>query len=85
MSSSLIRATSSVIPELTSDPSSPSPQQAWVLVTQSGHGVVGGGKLRSFLGLGFTYVSAGSGGTISYSYQFSYRTNEGTTKRVMIS
>lgn len=71
----------SSIPELSSDPSTPSAGDAWVL--RQGSGGSGGGKLRMFMGLGFPYVSAGSGG--SFTYKFSYQTTEGTTKRVTIS
>jgi len=85
MSSQLIRANSGLIPELTADPSNPSPQKAWVLKTQSGSGPSGGGKMIAYLGLGFPYLVAGSGGSITLTYQFSYMTLEGTTKRVTLS
>lgn len=69
------------IPELSADPVSPAAQDAWVL--RQGAGGSGGGKLKMFLGLGFPYVKPNSGG--AFTYQFSYRTQEGTTKRVTIS
>lgn len=65
------------IPEYTSDPISPSAEDAWVL--RSG-GAVGGGSPIGML-LALTY--AGSGG--SYTYQFSYYTNEGTIIRNTLS
>ena len=71
----------SEIPQLTSDPSSPAAHDAWVLKT--GGGGAGGGVFKGFLGLGFPYATVGSGG--SPTYQLSYRTEEGTTKRVTLT
>ena len=65
------------IPELSSDPVSPSAQQAWVL--KSG-GLVGGGDPIGLL-LALTYPGAGSITT----YQFSYRTLENTTIRATLA
>ena len=67
------------IPELSTDPSPARIEDAWVL--RQGSGVVGG-KLNTFFGLGFPYVSVGSG---SFTYQLSYRTNAGTTYRVNLT
>lgn len=68
-----------VIPEKTSDPVSPRPEDAWVL--RSGTST-GGGKINAFMGLGFPYVSAG---TASYTYRLKYRTKEGSTISVVLS
>jgi hypothetical protein len=73
------------IPELTSDPISPQAETAWILRQGAGASVTGGGTIRAFLGLGFPYLTVGSGGASTYTYQFSYRTLEATTKRVTIS
>lgn len=71
------------IPQLNSDPASPTSQSAWVLKTAGGGGT-GGGVYKGTLGLGFPYLSKSSGGG-SATYQLSYRTIEGTTKRVSLS
>jgi hypothetical protein len=68
-----------VIKQLDSDPASPKAQDAWVLKQGS---VSGGGTFKAFMGLGFPYMSVG---TASYTYAFSYRTKEGTTKRVNLT
>lgn len=81
MSSQLIRARSGTIPELSADPSSPSPQQAWVL--RSGSGGTGGGKITFTAGFGALMTKHNTGS--SFSYQFSYETLEGTIKRVTLS
>lgn len=57
------------IPEYTSDPVSPSAQDAWVRRSGSA-----GGQVTLFIG-GFPYTDPGSG----YTYEFRYRTTEGTT------
>lgn len=72
---------SSSIPELSSDPASPTTNQAWVL--RSGSGGTGGGVLQATMGLGFPYLSANTGG--SFSYQFSYYTEAGTIVRSTLS
>lgn len=69
------------IPQYNSDPVSPAAEDAWVLRTTSGG--AGGGKLKSYFGLGFPVTTPGTG--VTSTYQFSYRTLEGTTKRVTIS
>ncbi len=68
--------TDGYIPELTSDPVSPTPETAWVL--RSG-GFVGGGVPVGLL-LGIT--TAGSG---SFSYELRYRTLENSTIGVVLS
>ena len=72
------------IPEYTSDPVSPANQSAWVL-KQGGGTVTGGGKLNGILGMATYLVSPGTAGGGALTYQLSYRTLEGTTKRVTIS
>lgn len=72
----------SAIPELSLDPVSPNAGDAWVLKTQSGSGSIGGGKPRGLL-LGLTIP--GSGGSITFSYKFSYRTSEGSTVRTALA
>lgn len=67
---------STSIPELTSDPVSPTPQSAWVLATTS---IVGGGDPIGLL-MALTHA-----GAITYSYQLSYRTLENTTVRVALT
>jgi len=64
----------STIPELTSDPSSPTAGQAWVLATPLA-------AIGSPIGilLALTYA------TTTFSYQFSYRTTENTTIRTVLS
>lgn len=66
------------IPQLDADPTSPAPEDAWVLATISGGS--GGG---SPYGLLLTITKPNTGGTSSY--QFSFRTKEGTTKRVTLT
>lgn len=69
------------VPELSVDPASPNAQDMWVL--KQGGGGVGGGKLRAFFGLGWPYLTVGSGGATTY--KLSYRTQEGTTIRATMS
>lgn len=71
----------SAIPEYTTDPVSPSPEDAWVLKTTSG-GSGTSGKVFAYGGLGFPLIQAGGGTT---TYQFSYRTLEATTIRVTMA
>lgn len=70
-----------IIPQLSTDPTSPKAQDTWVLATVSAGS--GGGVYKAALGLGFPYLSKASGG--SSTYQLSYRTKEGTTKRVSLT
>lgn len=62
------------IPQYSSDPSSPKPEEAWVLRSTGG----GGG---SPVGLLLAITTPGSGN----SYAFKYRTKEGTTVSVALS
>lgn len=64
-----------VIPELTSDPVSPTSEEAWVLYS----GTIPAGTPMGLL-LSLTYATPTTG-----TYQFSYRTLEGTTKRVALT
>ena len=66
------------IPQLSADPASPTAESAWVLKSSSGGS--GGGKPIGLL-LALTETSS----TSTLTYRFSYRTLEGTTKRVTIS
>ena len=63
------------IPELTSDPVAPDPEEAWVLYS----GTIPAGTPMGLL-LSLTYATSVTG-----TYQFSYRTLEGTTKRVSLT
>ena len=74
---------SSSIPELTSDPSSPAVQSAWVLKSGGGGGTIAAGTPLGLL-LALTYALDSSGGGPA-TYQFSYRTIENTTIRVSMS
>ncbi len=73
-----INKTQTTIPQYeTFDPVSPSPEDTWVLHT-GGIPMVAGSPIGLLLSL--TYAGP-SGGT----YQLSYRTLEGTTKRVALT
>lgn len=65
-----------MIPELSADPASPISEEAWVLRSGSA-----GGIPYSLMPLGLLMSSA----VVSYTYQFSYRTLEGTTVRTTLS
>lgn len=69
------------VPQYDADPASPNAEDMWVKRTASGG--TGGGKIIAPLGLGFLALTPGVGG--SSTYQLSYRTKEGTTKRVTLS
>lgn len=69
------------IPQLDADPASPNAEDMWVRKNQSAG--VGGGKIIAPLGLGFLALSPAVG--TSLSYDLSYQTKEGTTKRVSLS
>ena len=66
------------IPQLTSDPTSPLAEDAWILATISGGS--GGGKP---IGLLLSLTTPNTGG--SSTYKFSYRTKESTTVRATLS
>lgn len=66
----------SYIPELTSDPASPSPEDAWVLRSGSASG--GGSPIGLLLSLT-------TAGTASYTYELKYRTLENTTVAVTLT
>lgn len=63
------------IPELTSDPVSPTPEEAWVLYS----GTIPAGTPMGLL-LSLTYGTQAIG-----TYQFSYKTLEGPIKRVSLT
>lgn len=69
----------SKIPQLNSDPSSPKSEDAWVLKTVAGGGA-GSGEPYGLL-LSMTQPGAGA----STTYQLSYRTQEATTVRALLS
>ena len=65
------------IPQLDSDPASPSQEDAWVLRTAGG----GAGAGEPY-GLLLALTQPGAGGT---TYKFKYRTKEGTTKEAALA
>ena len=67
------------IPQYDTDPVSPSPEDVWVRRSGSS---TGGGELKYIFGLGMPITSSGTG---SFVYELSYRTAEGTTKRVELT
>ena len=67
--------TTTTIPELSADPASPTPEEAWVLHTQQ---QVPGSSIGLLLSL--TYATGAA-----EKYQFSYQTLEGTIKRVSLT
>jgi hypothetical protein len=69
------------IPQLDADPASPSAEDVWVKKTQSAG--AGGGVIIAPMGLGFIALTPGVGS--SQTYELSFRTQEGTTKRVALS
>lgn len=69
------------VPQLDADPASPNAEDMWVRRNQSAG--TGGGKIIAPLGLGFMALSPGVGGSITYD--LSYQTKEGITKRVSLS
>tara|TARA_R110000868_G_C10972640_1_gene770674 strand:- start:12856 stop:13152 length:297 start_codon:yes stop_codon:yes gene_type:complete len=68
------------IPQVSTDPASPAAEDAWVLRSGSGGAIADGTPIGLLLALTYT----GNAGT-SFSYQFSYRTNEGTTIRANLA
>jgi len=79
--SGVLSAGDVVIQQYDTDPASPAMETAWIL--KSGTGGSGGGEIKAFLGLGFPIIVPNSGG--STTYQFSYRTLEGTTVRATLA
>lgn len=74
------------IPELVADPSPLVAEQAWVLRAGGGGGVTSGGVLQAIVGLSTYMTTVGTHGAAgALTYQFSYRTLAGTTKRATIS
>ena len=70
-----------IIPQLSADPANPKKERAWVLATIGGGS--GGGEIKALMGLGMPYLTPDTGGTATY--QLSFRTKEGTTKRVTLA
>jgi hypothetical protein len=70
---------SSAIHQVTEDPVSPEAEEAWVLRSGTGGGIADGTPIGLLLALTYT-----DNGGIPFTYQFSYRTKEGTTKRVSL-
>lgn len=66
------------IPEVSSDPGSPSAGDAWVLRT--GSGGTGGGEVKALFPL---ILTANSGG--SYTYELSYYTEDSTIVRTTLA
>jgi predicted alpha/beta-hydrolase family hydrolase len=60
------------------DPTSPKKESAWVLRTVGAGGSTEGMPMGLLLALTYAITSAGGGAT---TYQFSYRTKQGTTQR----
>ena len=75
------------IRQRTSDPTNPKAESAWVLRQGSGGGIITmsteGVPIGMLLSLTYAITQTTTG--IAYTYQFSYRTKEGTTNRVAIS
>jgi hypothetical protein len=72
------------IPQVATDPTSPNAEDAWVLKTGSGAtGAIPDGTPIGLL-LSLTYTDCPST-TTTLLYQFSYRTQEGTTIRAALS
>lgn len=66
------------IPQLNADPTSPKAEDAWVLKT----GNYGGAGVGEAYGLLLALTKPGEG---SVDYSLSYRTKEGSTKRVALT
>lgn len=69
----------STIPQLSTDPSSPNAEDAWVL-KQGQAAIPDGTPIGLLLALTYTGNQASA-----VSYQFSYRTQEGTTVRTTLT
>ena len=82
MSLKITSLSSNKIKQYTTDPTSPKAEIPWVLRQGTGGGtveIVAGTPMGLLLAL--TYDSTYSTTAVAYSYQFSYRTKEGTTVR----
>lgn len=66
------------IKQYDTDPSNPKKESAWVLRTPGAGGSTEGMPMGLLMALTYATTSAGGGAT---TYQFSYRTKEGTTVR----
>ena len=75
------------IKQYSTDPTSPRAETAWVLRQGTGGGIVQLSTEGVPMGLllALTYATTTSSTGVAYTYQFSYRTREGTTERVTIS
>lgn len=73
-------AGTSSIPQYDTDPVAPEAGDAWVLRTTSGG--AGGGTLQFIAGLMTPITSVGA---VSSTYELSYRTEQGTTKRATLT
>lgn len=75
------------IKQYTSDPANPKKEDAWVLRQGTGGGIIQLSTAGVPIGLllSLTYATTETTTGIAYTYQFSYRTKEGDTKRVTIS
>ena len=70
----------STIPQFSTDPSSPNPEDAWVLRSGSGGAIADGTPIGLLLALTYTDNEGAD-----FTYQFSYRTKEGTTVRAALT
>lgn len=77
----LISSAYGLIPQLSSDPASPTAEKAWVLATL-GSGASTEGMPMGLL-LSLTYAETAAGGATTY--QLSYRTKQGTTLRASLT
>lgn len=70
------------IKQYDADPSNPKKESAWVLRTAGAGGTTEGMPMGLLMALTYAVTSAGGGPT---TYQFSYRTKEGTTIRASLT
>lgn len=82
MSIRITSLSSNKIRQYDTDPPSPDKETAWVLRTPGSSGSTKGMPMGLLLLLTYPATVAGGGAT---TYQFSYRTKEGATKRATIS
>ena len=78
----LITQPPSKIKQYDTDPSNPKVQSAWVLRTSGGGPTTEGMPMGLLMALTYATTGGGGGGT---TYQFSYRTRQGTTIRNTLS